>query len=223
MLEDLAIRFEQLSPTADPSAPRFRLNEPRAAPAVRLEATTEEALTVLRRASPAQRPIPRVLNLDVGLTRDASVGGIAAFAVEQGREYGLRLPRPSSGSPDLDQQAAVLLGLDADTAQALFDGPNDIGGARRWIEPADAAKACRLAAAGARPTELWPDVDTGKLRELARSETIEMYRPDGRCRDAHGNSYGYSLGVVTLSAVSSDTPLGGSLISPHADIIPAPE
>ena len=176
---------------------------------------------MLRRASPAQRPIPRVLNLDVGLTRDASVGGIAAFAVEQGREYGLRLPRPSLGPPDLDQQAAVLLGLDADTAQALFDGPNDIGGARRWIEPADAAKACRLAAAGAPPTELWPDVDTVKLRELARAETIEMYRPDGCCCDAHGHSYGYSLGAVTFSAVSSHTLLGGSLISPHAEIHPS--
>ena len=167
-LEALAECLEKLEPTADPQQPDRRLNEPGFVNRWSGKDTHGPDRVVATGTGEAAEP--QRLNLEIGITAEGQVGGISAFAVSLAAKDPTWEPLGVSEPASLDKEAAQDLGIDEDTARALFDGPNDISGARRWIEPADAAKACRLIAAGEPPQNLWPEVDTRKLVELARNE-----------------------------------------------------
>ena len=222
LLEALANRLEQLPPTADPDKSDQRRNEPAERRQARPGSKAEEALRDTQSARRAADSRTEILNLEIGISGDGRIGGMAAFAVQEAKRQGIQVPENLKETGGLQEHAAALLGLDSDTARTLFDGPNSISGARRWIEPADAAGACRLAAAGGRPRELWPQVDTVKLREKARAESVEMYHPETeRGAGSPGDAYGYPLGAISSTVCSKGTPLGGCLISPDAQVNPS--
>ena len=123
---------------------------------------------------------PTRFNMDQHLHHD--VGGMPAFALatvgwpshttdHQNEEVWRH-------SDTLRSLAQERLGLDDDTAAALFDGPNHAGRQRRFIEPTQAAQACRLAADGASPEDLWPTVDREAIHSLSELENKWTYHDE---------------------------------------------
>ena len=123
---------------------------------------------------------PTRFNMDQHLHHD--VGGMPAFALATvgwpGHTTDHQNEEVWRHSDTLRSLAQERLGLDDDTAAALFDGPNHAGRQRRFIEPTQAAQACRLAADGASPEDLWPTVDREAIHSLSELENKWTYHDE---------------------------------------------
>ena len=124
---------------------------------------------------------PTRLNLQQEWNPAGRVSGMAGVVITtfpQEASAAARDIRNNGGYPRPETVAATILKLDATAAQALFDGPNHCGAARRWISPQQAAEACRLTAEGRARNEIWPTVDRAKIHEAAETEKPTQYDRD---------------------------------------------
>ena len=137
---------------------------------------TNAALKTLEKTLEQNETGPARLNMDMNLNGD--IGGMPAFALATAGWPAAAAENPNDQDQTLASRAQALLGLDDRGAAALFDGPNYAGRQRRFIEPQQAALACRLAADGASPESFWPTVDRKTIHNLSNNESRRMYHSD---------------------------------------------
>ena len=140
--------------------------------------TPEAKLDALEKTLQEGGTGPTRLNMDFDLTADGKIGGIAAFALAAAGREKSAAKQPEDTEQTIEARAQALLGLDDRTTAALFNGPNYAGRQRRFIEPDQAAAACRLAAKGTLPENLWPTVDRETIHDLSDQEDKWMYHRD---------------------------------------------
>ena len=178
LLLELARKLESLPAVASGDADRPRANVPEGSDVDQHPLYAWGGVVELGRNLADNGAGPERLNMDLDLSADGRVGGLAAFAAAL-RPDDLPALRPLEARDFLlSTVAQKLLRVDHRTAEALLHGPNYVGTARRWIEPAEAAQACRRAADGAAPEDLWPTLDRAALSAKCLTETPAMYHAD---------------------------------------------
>ena len=126
----------------------------------------------------------RVLNLDTcrGLgpaERPEAITGLDGLAIELDQAGADRIARrirsESGDTPAPREVAAELLGLDADRARLLFEGPNWAGKARAWIQPHEAAQAVQHVRRDVPAERVWAHLDRRALAEQHDRERPDAY------------------------------------------------
>ena len=206
LLLAVAHKLESLPPVATGNPDQPRGNEPEVADDEQYALYSDEGFVALDQTLRESGTGPEQLNMDLDLSADGRTGGVAAFVAALRPD---ELPSPEhalAGRMTLATVARRLLQVDGRTAEVLLHGPNYAGTARRWIEPAQAAEACRLAAAGARPEELWPTLDREELTAKCRMETPEMY---------HGAAIHNAMDILADQWPASNTMGAANRHEPH--------
>ena len=130
----------------------------------------------------AGRPGGLRLNMKVGqgAGSDGHIRGLSAVtftALEsETREVVGRPRRHDAGNgPGMIAVAAEVLGLGPQAARMLLTGPNWLGEAASWVEPAEAAQALRAAAAERDVNRCWRHLDRKRLQRLHAAEDPAAY------------------------------------------------